>query len=733
MSDISLSSRAEGVVNYIRTAVHPFARIDAVASAGGRDLVDITLEPELVQDRVVAICNEEPVRLSFPRDDLDAPRITSLRGDFPLDLVHTNLDPDKNGRCLCVWEEGWDDLCRTLTPQALIERIRDWFSRTARGELHPEEQGLEPLLAASVHTLIIPPGPPAGTLYVIHADKHDGRWTVMVSPTPANGTLARFAICSLVLPPAVHGALREHPRDLQALAGLIGQFGGNLVEHLCEWVLLDENRLEGASRHLLLLVWIPKCRVEGGEVESHELWAFASDASVAALGDKLGRTFHTPGEESLTKRIPAGEVEDLSAFKLDGWRVVQRLDRVAARAYSGNPAASDVTLVAVGAGAIGSHIVMNTTRAGIGHWTIIDDDIVLPHNTVRQTQPDAAVGYPKAEVLAAMAGTAIGEPSVAAIRANYLAPGDRAAEIDDATASADTVLDLSASPAVLGRISDNAAGKRAGSVFFNPDGVDAVMLIEDRERSIRLDELEAQYFLGATGDALSGHLSSARLDRLRYANACQDLTRPVPPWQVQTLAAIAGGILLKAATEPAQVAQVWQLDRGTGGVVPFSLLTTPVHRFSFGGFRITITAGVCDRMAALRRGAAPNETGGILIGSVDAARRVVHIVDALPAPPDSRQSPTYFIRGARHLKPQLEQITARSGGALTYLGEWHSHPDGAAARPSVDDEKVFAYLKEQLEPTGAPYVMAIRGAAEVWFRAGWNGSYAEEGVAGDGG
>jgi integrative and conjugative element protein (TIGR02256 family) len=301
--------------------------------------------------------------------------------------------------------------------------------------------------------------------------------------------------------------------------------------------------------------------------------------------------------------------------------------------------------------------------------------------------------------------------------------------INAAFSAADLILDFSASPAALGNIADDTSIKRAASVFFNPDGTDLVILAEDAERKLKLDEIEAQYFFAvSTARALDGHLASARLDLVRYANACQDLSRPLPPWQVQTLSGIAAGKLAALIETDASLASIWRLHPATGGVRPLSLKIHDVHRHVFGNWRITVSEAVHSDMRELRRRSLPNETGGVLIGTFDAARRVVHIVAALAAPVDSRQTPTYFIRGAKDLKPYVDELTARSAGSLCYLGEWHSHPDTAPAKPSGDDEKVFRYLSQNIRPSGFPYVMAICGSNETWLRAGWSGDSDGEGT-----
>ena len=153
-----------------------------------------------------------------------------------------------------------------------------------------------------------------------------------------------------------------------------------------------------------------------------------------------------------------------------------------------------------------------------------------------------------------------------------------------------------------------------------------------------------------------------------------------------------------------------------------------VHRYQEGTVRVSITSGVISTMRKLRREAGGNETGGVLIGTFDLVRNVVHIVAALPAPPDSKQAPTYFVRGKKDLKPRIEELSSGSAGRLHYLGEWHSHPRAVPARPSDDDEGVFSHLEAHLGSLGGPYIMAICGEDDTWIRTGWAEHAVVEGV-----
>lgn len=723
------SQLAEELIEYLKHAAGPtYACLTAVDFSGYVDALDLIVEPQLPQDRAIPIRNEEPLRLTFSPDDDFAPNVYSLRGDFPLDLVHTNYEVSGNGRCLCIWEESWADLRRGLTAQALVERIRNWFTQAARGELHQESQPLEPMIPASAHTLVLPAGKPPDNCYIQRFNDYHGRFTVVLGGNPANNApSAPFALFQLTLKPQVHGALHAPPNTLDDLENLLMEMGEGVVGALGDW-LVEPAQLHSVDQMVVILITIPKKRATEGEVESWDVWAFTSTSKLFDLGERLGRTTLTPdGKLGLLMRSDVSP--DLAGIRLEGWRVTQRLDRRAARLYAGNPANEDAKLVGIGAGAIGSNVMANATRAGVGSWTVIDDDVVLPHNTVRQAQTDEMVGFSKVETTGYILNHILAQGDASHIDTNFLRPGKHGEAIQRALADGDLTIDFSASPAVLGHLADSDTLIRAASFFFNPDGTDLVVLAEDNDRVLRLDEIEAQYFLAAADHpSLEGHFSAARIGMVRYANACQDLTRPLPPWQVQALSGVAAGYLLSLLAGNEASAKIWRLNSATGEIIPVELVLANVCRLEFGGFKVSVSEDALQTVRDLRSGAAPNETGGVLLGSFDRARSVLHILKALPAPPDSKQSPTYFIRGAKELKPQVDTINRRSMGTINYVGEWHSHPEGAKARPSDDDEEIFAHLKAHLDATGAPYVMAICGDEETWLRAGWLGRGTGEGT-----
>jgi hypothetical protein len=67
------------------------------------------------------------------------------------------------------------------------------------------------------------------------------------------------------------------------------------------------------------------------------------------------------------------------------------------------------------------------------------------------------------------------------------------------------------------------------------------------------------------------------------------------------------------------------------------------------------------------------EAGGVLLGRQDETTKSFHVVDVLPAPEDSEQTPTEFILGTKGLRKVLEEYARSTNVALYCLGTWHSH------------------------------------------------------------
>ncbi len=116
-----------------------------------------------------------------------------------------------------------------------------------------------------------------------------------------------------------------------------------------------------------------------------------------------------------------------------------------------------------------------------------------------------------------------------------------------------------------------------------------------------------------------------------------------------------------------------------------------------------------DLMRFHRRKRLPNETGGVLLGAIDHQQRTVYVATVLPSPSDSTEWPTAYIRGVKGLKETVEKAQAMSGGDLSYVGEWHSHPQGCNSAPSEDDRKAHQWLVGEMMKVGLPGVVFIQG------------------------
>lgn len=105
----------------------------------------------------------------------------------------------------------------------------------------------------------------------------------------------------------------------------------------------------------------------------------------------------------------------------------------------------------------------------------------------------------------------------------------------------------------------------------------------------------------------------------------------------------------------------------------------------------------------------PHETGGTLVGTLSPDRRVATVVEVLHASAAARRSfVTFFRPSDRDDQSLLKLLQQRPN--LTYIGEWHTHPN-ADPVPSGIDRSALAKIANSPNTCTETPIMLILGHA----------------------
>lgn len=77
----------------------------------------------------------------------------------------------------------------------------------------------------------------------------------------------------------------------------------------------------------------------------------------------------------------------------------------------------------------------------------------------------------------------------------------------------------------------------------------------------------------------------------------------------------------------------------------------------------------------------PNECGGVFVGKI---KEKTALIEKMMVPKRFRSNPVFFSRIADFINKWLERVFNQSNGETIYLGEWHSHPNGAPYPSETD-------------------------------------------------
>lgn len=714
----------------------------ALAAFLGAEVVVFDVEVEVPQKKASDIRRVERIAVAFWPADNSHPETLALRSDFPL-VAHCNLRTFEFPRSLCLYDIPFSEMKLRWRASALVEDVRSWLSKTAHGTLHQDDQRLEPLLFGPADRIILPssflaedkPIPEKLSIGRIRSGP-DGYCLIAETLDEGNQASGRvipaFVAATIVGSPQVHGIIRRQPLTLSELAQFLEAAKLDLVEILRDRIRQWQTDISMLKASLVIIVVLPKTRNEGGTTEQSDLWAFlcvrttsnsseepinvTSFPKVSEIGEELG--LWTIEGAQLATLIPLDDTRQGERVQIAMLNPCFALSREDAALLNGHGQRDNRKIVAVGMGAIGSQIFLNLIRAAYGEWTLIDKDALLPHNLARHGVYGVIGGPAKAELLEFAANNTIeGEPIATAIVTDVLNPsGEESPRFATAMADADVIFDFSASLAVARHIGETIkSSARRASFFLNPTGIDSVMLIEDVGRQIPLAAIEMQYYRLLIRDReLHSHLRSST-GRIRYAHSCRDISSRISQDLVALHAATGSRALRQSLKSEGSRISIWQ-SSDDGSVRNVAVEPSPLLLVRKGGWTICADYLFLERARDLRSEHLPNETGGVLIGAFDMQHRKVYVVDAFPAPLDSSEEPTGFVRGCHGLTEVVEAIEQITNGQLTYVGEWHSHP-GRGVRPSDFDRKLFEWLSARMAKDSLPGLMLIMGADSryAWY------------------
>jgi hypothetical protein len=713
------SARAREFAEAISRGRIPGVSLIEVKQDDSHEAVRIEVDVERPQDLAYPIKALEPLAIVFALAD-EQPRVLALREDFP-DTPHQNWTPEGAPCSLCIDDRPWAEAKLTSTPADLVRRIQLWLAKAARGELHDPAQPLDPLFFRSWLSLVIPHSvfetPETQPAELVGFTRQDNPSLILTMHAPAGRAgpqRARFLVLPFLAAPQGMARLRHAPTTLAGLHAELERCGIDLIKELksrlTDWAGMKEDNLRRLNSRLVILVIFPV--QEGADRSINDLRAFVTPNTAGEIAVALGTLLKHPtqvgGKEMYSVAIGLGAASRADQIGIDASEVHFSLNRDLAASIAGRES-DRRKAVLVGAGALGSQIGIDLAREGALSWTVIDQDILLPHNLARHALLIADTGAPKAFALAQQMGALLDETCTAA-RCDVTNIGPECAEQMSAQfAAAEIIIDASASVSVSRFLSDmpDALGRRL-CAFFNPAGTAVVLLVENADRSITLRDLEAQYhnFL-LSEPSLAYHLKTNQ-PGVRYSGSCRALTNRIPATRAALLSALAARGISDSLRDDGSTIRIWTTTE-EGEVRLTKRNGASVQRMQLGSWSVTYDHELLRTLSEHRARRLPNETGGVLLGIIDVSRRSIHVAHAMPQPTDSRGSITGFERGVVGLVDAVTDMAKASLHQLGYVGEWHSHPAGSSVLPSQIDVGQLSWLASELEAEGVPALMAIAG------------------------
>ncbi|WP_018624895.1 Mov34/MPN/PAD-1 family protein [Kangiella aquimarina] len=669
------------------------------------------------------IHRKERLSITYSLDKEFVWEVRALRKDFPV-TVHQNHVLANEPRSLCLYVEPWSSVERAWTPELFVKRIFWWLRETANGTIHDNEQPIEQLFFTSRYQLVLPSnylkeqGSEVNELTIDIVQNNRNVTTLIGSykSSRSDSSGPSFITVPVVLDPIENVPVEEYPHTLGQLQIQLEQKKSGIVE-LLKAAVSSQVTEKGIgieeNKPVILLVATP--RIRNGNVERVDYHGFLIELQLAKLGEQLGVLCQAPGQKTWYKEVKLIE-SNQHVLESEQWKSISICpvsvssypSRKEIRQYSGISREDEgPNGIIAGVGALGGMLAKIWGRECWGEWAYIDDDILKPHNITRHIASHSYVGLPKSTTVGTMVANIHDFDNDNLIQHVEGSVISDAPDVVNLIRRSELLVDATTTLNVPREISKKNNYPRTANVFITPSGMSAVLLLEDNERTIRCNSLEAQYYRAILSNEWGESHLSGHLGKLWLGAGCREATVTISDELIHLHAAILSRQIRKNFSKGTAKICVWDYQEDSGGITPHDIVVFPAKSKVISGWKVCWDDGFIMEANRFRDESLPNETGGVLLGIVDQKDKTITLVKACNAPEESISTPTSFERGEYKSKQLLTNCLERTGGIVTYVGEWHSHPKGCLPQQSQADIHQLDFVTTALKEDGLPALMLI--------------------------
>ncbi|OYT88717.1 MAG: thiamine biosynthesis protein ThiF [Burkholderiales bacterium PBB3] len=653
----------------------------------------------------------EPLILVFRPDfPLSSPQ-PRLRVDFPLNMAHINVHRPGQHVSPCISEGTIDELFHQDGLTGVIEQTCDWLAKAASGQLLDLSQGWEPMRHDDCVGVV----------------QFDAELAVDKLPTDGSILFASTRFASSKADRFFNADVAQASSAIAYFESTVGQrIQSGLTSALfvqAPWngdqsVVNDQYHPDTVVDFATLLTQAAKLGINANLLRDKIESAFNQSRFVtqADWGDfrlAVILAVHRPvpligamGRKVefmpylLHLKVDKSNAGNISDAAVGSAYHVHQLSAKLLAKTSGTPLeAIEQRVTFLGCGSLGSKVAFHLGRAGFGYCNFVDNQLFSPHNTARHALllPQNTTHAEKAgrmkesfEAMGHLHTTNASSDDIVTL----LSTPEGAAVFTELAKDSALVLDTTASmsvaqAAVLSSAFDTNGPRLARGMLYGK-GRASVLMLEGPTRKPRIDDLEAALFAMcranktlreaiAAGDRAGREvfvgdncrsLTMVMPDSVVSRNAAQ-IAMQVEQWLAHDLPS--SGCLAVGYSEKDSISSQWDVME----------LDAPTVLDSTGelGWKIRVAATVARTISAESVHWGEKETGGVLLGKVNAFNKTIVIADLVPAPPDSVRESARFVLGIEGLRRACRESNVDSVGYLGYLGTWHSHPMGGPHSP----------------------------------------------------